>query len=66
MVVAKYFGMPTVVTRNPHEIPLANFTVMSGANKLNRPIAGGQASSGALKIGKIVQGNISTYSNYPW
>lgn len=56
-VNASYFGMPTIVTRNPYEISLANFTVKSGANRLQRPVAGGIAESGALKGGRIVQTN---------
>ena len=35
-VNASYFGMPTIVNRNPQEINLANFTVESGANTLYR------------------------------
>ncbi|KAG8525863.1 uncharacterized protein KY384_000623 [Bacidia gigantensis] len=35
-VNAKYFGLPTIVNRNPNEISLANFTVLSGANALQR------------------------------
>jgi len=58
-VNASYFGMPTIINRNPYEILLANFTVMSGANKLSRPIAGGIAESGSLKGGKIVQTNLT-------
>ena len=58
-VTANYFGMPTVITRNPYEISLANFTVKSGANRLSRPIAGGVAESGSLKGGSITQTNIT-------
>jgi alkaline phosphatase D len=56
-VNASYFGLPTVVTRNPYEIPLANFTVVNGQNKLNRPF--NTVASGALKGGKTNQANIS-------
>ncbi|KAJ8606207.1 hypothetical protein MRB53_041149 [Persea americana] len=38
-VTANYFGLPTIVNRNPYEISLANFTVKSGKNALSRPIA---------------------------
>ncbi|MCJ1461329.1 hypothetical protein MMC28_011711 [Mycoblastus sanguinarius] len=31
-VNARYFGMPTIVNRNPDEINLANFTVLNGSN----------------------------------
>ena len=50
-VTANYFGMPTIVSRNPYEISLANFTVKSGANRLTRPVAGGVVEHGALKEG---------------
>jgi alkaline phosphatase D len=55
-VHASFFGMPTIATRNGYEISLANFTVMSGANKLMRTngvVAGGVAESGSLKYGTI-------------
>jgi alkaline phosphatase D len=58
-VLAKFFGLPTVVTRNNYEISLANFTVHSGQNKLARPIAGGVVESGAVKGGKTVQTNLT-------
>ena len=58
-VVANFFGLPTIVTRNPYEISLANFTVKSGANSLSRPIAGGIAESGSLKGGSIQQTNLT-------
>ena len=58
-VEAKYFGLPTIVSRNPYEISLANFTVKSGENRLARPIAGGIAESGSLKGGSISQTNIT-------
>lgn len=56
-VVANFFGMPTVVSRNPWEISLANFTVKAGQNRLQRPVAGGVVESGSLKGGKTVQTN---------
>ncbi|KAK3654452.1 hypothetical protein LTR56_004082 [Elasticomyces elasticus] len=58
-VNASFFGLPTIVTRNPYEISLANFTVKSGENRLQRPIAGGIAESGSLKGGVITQTNIT-------
>ena len=56
---ASYFGMPTIVNRNPNEISLANFTVLSGANALYRnPVpGGGVVENGYLKGGKVVQTN---------
>jgi hypothetical protein len=49
--------MPTIITRNPNEISLANFTVLSGANRLERHGAsvamGGAVENGAVKFGKV-------------
>lgn len=62
-VDAYYFGMPTIITRNSGEISLANFTVMSGANKLQRSngttAVGGAVENGALKGGRTLQTNIT-------
>lgn len=66
-VQANFFGLPTVVERNSFEIPLANFTVKSGANKLQRPVGGGVVESGSLKGGKTVQTNATIdTSNGKW
>jgi alkaline phosphatase D len=56
-VNASFFGMPTITTRNSQEISLANFTVKSGENRLQRPIAGGVVESGSLKGGVVMQTN---------
>jgi alkaline phosphatase D len=53
-VRALFFGLPTILNRNPHEIPLANFTVKRDENALERPVGGGSAESGSLKDGKIL------------
>lgn len=60
-VVANFFGMPTLRTRNPEEISLANFTVLTGANALQRnPVTGGGVvENGALKGGRVVQTNLT-------
>jgi alkaline phosphatase D len=62
-VEAKYFGLPTIVNRNPNEISIANFTVLNGGNRLERfngsPAMGGVVENGALKGGKVVQTNIT-------
>lgn len=58
-VNASYFGLPTIINRNPLEIPLANFSVKTGANRLQRPISGGVAESGSLKDGMIKQTNLT-------
>lgn len=52
-VRALFFGTPNIQYRNPYEVPLANFTVMSEENKLQRPVAGGEVESGSLKGGKV-------------
>lgn len=62
-VDANFFGTPTTVTRNGWEIPLANFTVLAGENKLQRPVGGGIVESGSLKFGKRVQNNITLDTN---
>ncbi|RYN90349.1 hypothetical protein AA0120_g6103 [Alternaria tenuissima] len=62
-LTANFFGMPTVVTRNGWEIPIANFTVKSGENRLQRPVAGGVVESGSLKGGKTVQTNLTIDTN---
>ena len=58
-VNASYFGMPTIINRNSNEISLANFTVLNGANALQRKptVGGGVVENGALKGGKTVQTN---------
>jgi alkaline phosphatase D len=59
-VHASFFGMPTVTTKNTYEISLANFTVLSGENKLmrtNGAVGGGVADSGSLKFGTIMGTN---------
>lgn len=58
-VIANYFGLPTVVNRNPNEISIANFTVKAGENRLQRPVAGGIAESGYLRGGQIKQTNLT-------
>ena len=62
-VKAQYFGLPTVINRNPNEISLANFTVLSGANRLLRvngtTAMGGVVENGAVKGGRTLQTNIT-------
>lgn len=58
-VVANYYGMPTIVSRNPLEISLANFTGKTGENKLARPVAGGLVESGTLIGGQTKVTNLS-------
>jgi alkaline phosphatase D len=56
-VDTRFFGIPSLVQRLPYEISIANFTVMAGANALQRPVGGGTVASGALKNGKTVDSN---------
>ena len=61
-VQAHYFGMPTIVNRNPGEISLANFTVQSGANKLQRfggTVVPSPVENGWVKFGHVKQTNIT-------
>ena len=61
-VKANYFGMPTIVDRNPHEIPLANFTVQSGANRLQRfgeSVVSQPVENGYVKFGQVKQTNLT-------
>ena len=60
-VEARYFGIPTNLKRGPGEISLGNFTVLDGANALQRnPVpGGGVVGNGALKFGKTVQTNVT-------
>ncbi|KAH7066976.1 phosphodiesterase/alkaline phosphatase D precursor [Paraphoma chrysanthemicola] len=58
-VDAKFFGLPTIREHNGWEIPIANFTVRSGENRLQRPVAGGVVESGSLKYGKTEQNNVT-------
>lgn len=54
-----YTGCPSVATRNPYEISLANFTVVAGANHLSRPVAGGSVESGYLQQGTVRSTNLT-------
>lgn len=58
-VQASYYGMPTVANLNPLEISLADFTVVNGANKLQRPVAGGKAESGFIQTGQVQMTNLT-------
>ena len=56
---AKFYGSPSVATRNAWDIPLANFTVVANDNHLERPVGGGQVESGALKFGDVKHTNLT-------
>ncbi|KAI1345190.1 PhoD-like phosphatase-domain-containing protein [Xylariaceae sp. FL0016] len=58
-VEARYYGSPSVASRNPWDLPLANFTVLSGENKIARPVAGGVVEAGALRDGETRPTNVS-------
>jgi alkaline phosphatase D len=38
---------------------LGNFSVVNGANKLTRPVAGGEVESGYLQRGEVVSTNLT-------
>lgn len=63
-VEANFFGIPTLRTRNSEEISLANFTVLSGANALQRnPVpGGGVVENGVLRGGRVVQTNLTNHT----
>ncbi|KAL7629295.1 hypothetical protein AAE478_000815 [Parahypoxylon ruwenzoriense] len=56
---ARYYGSPSVASRNSWDLPLANFTVVAGENKLARPVGGGTVEAGFLKGGKTTPTNIT-------
>ncbi|KAI1175105.1 alkaline phosphatase-like protein [Nemania sp. FL0916] len=58
-VQARFYGSPSVASRNSWDIPLANFTVHNGENKLARPVAGGSVEAGALRGGKVKPTNLT-------
>jgi alkaline phosphatase D len=62
-VEAAYFGIPTNAERQGYEIPLANFTVLAGENKLHRydgiPALRGSVEGGSLKGGETVSTNLT-------
>ncbi|KAJ1331193.1 alkaline phosphatase D [Microdochium nivale] len=45
-VEARFYGSPSVASRNSWDLPLANFTVAAGGNKLDRPVGGGKVEAG--------------------
>ncbi|KAL8679396.1 MAG: hypothetical protein Q9186_004331 [Xanthomendoza sp. 1 TL-2023] len=58
-IVTQFFGSPSVATRNAWDLPLANFTVLAGANRLSRPVAGGSVESGSLRGGSVKHTNLT-------
>lgn len=46
---AVYYGVKDVRTRNSDEVVLATFEVVDKANKLTRPVAGGDVKGGVLR-----------------
>ncbi|KAK3387963.1 PhoD-like phosphatase-domain-containing protein [Podospora didyma] len=56
---AKFYGTPSIATRNSWDLPLANFTVIAGENHLARPVAGGKVETGYLRSGKTVSTNVT-------
>ncbi|KAI1476486.1 phosphodiesterase/alkaline phosphatase D precursor [Daldinia eschscholtzii] len=61
-VDAAFFGIPTTTLRNGYEIPLANFTVLAGENRLHRTNGSpalGSAQAGSLKGGIVTRSNLT-------
>ncbi|KAI2783279.1 phosphodiesterase/alkaline phosphatase D precursor [Daldinia loculata] len=61
-VDAAFFGVPTTTLRNGYEIPLANFTVLTGENRLHRTNgspAVGNVEAGSLKGGTVKRSNLT-------
>ncbi|KAL8942146.1 MAG: hypothetical protein Q9216_001831 [Gyalolechia sp. 2 TL-2023] len=58
-IETQFFGSPTVATRNAYDLPLANFTVLAGDNRLSRPVAGGSVESGSLRGGEVEHSNLT-------
>lgn len=56
---SQFFGSPTVATRNSWDLPLANFTVLSGENKLARPVGGGKVEAGSVRGGTTTGTNVT-------
>ena len=56
---ARFFGVPTVAERTSLELSMANFTVVSGENRLQRPLSGGRVESGYLRGGEVVETNLT-------
>ncbi len=48
-----------MATRNAFDLPLANFTVVAGDNRLSRPVAGGSVESGFLRGGEVQHTNLT-------
>ncbi|KAJ2901820.1 alkaline phosphatase [Zalerion maritima] len=57
-VNASFFGLPTSATRNGYEIPLANFTVLAGENRLHRTPDGIAAVGGVVESGSLYGGEV--------
>ncbi|KAK3658004.1 hypothetical protein LTR56_000788 [Elasticomyces elasticus] len=60
---AQYFGMPSLETRNGYELSLGNFSVVSGENKLARPVGEAAVENGALQTGEVVMTNVTHDTN---
>ncbi|KAL8918453.1 MAG: hypothetical protein Q9208_007359 [Pyrenodesmia sp. 3 TL-2023] len=58
-IETQFFGSPSVASRNAYDLPLANFTVVAGDNRLSRPVAGGSVESGSLRGGEVEHTNLT-------
>lgn len=55
---ARFFGCPTVANRTSYELSMANFTVVSGENRLQRPL-NPRVEAGYLRGGEVVSTNLT-------
>ncbi|KAI1847868.1 hypothetical protein JX265_013910 [Neoarthrinium moseri] len=58
-VNAQFYGSPSVATRNPWDLSLANFTVVVNDNHLARPVAGGSVEAGHVQGGEVNPTNVT-------
>ncbi|KAK4103299.1 alkaline phosphatase-like protein [Parathielavia hyrcaniae] len=66
-VTARFFGSPSIATRNSWDLPLANFTVSAGENHLSRPVVGGNVEAGFLRGGQTTGTNVTLNTDtYQW
>ncbi|XXG94699.1 Nuclear SAM-dependent mono-and asymmetric methyltransferase [Hypoxylon texense] len=56
---ARYYGSPSVASRNSWDLPLANFSVVAGESRLVRPVGGGSVEAGFLRGGETKPTNIT-------
>ena len=48
-----------MATRNPWDLPLANFTMLAGENRIPRPVGSGNVEAGILRGGTTTATNLT-------